>query len=187
VEEPHQRALLVRDHGLHGTDLGEQRVGVVEGAARAIDRRIDVRDQLATAQAVKTRTECERARVELLMRAMILLALVTGCLENEPGASFEARLTYDGVRNSATITFPPYSHGDTPVMVIGTVRGDAPITYARLDHGKDRTYMLSIDRKPDDTTYTGPVQCVLTDDDIGHATACSNTGKSCSVVMEVLP
>jgi hypothetical protein len=121
------------------------------------------------------------------MRAALSLVLLTGCLESEPGGRFEARLTYDGTRTTATVTFPPYSRStDQPAVVVGTVTGDAPITNARIDHGEVRTYTLQLARNADDMG-AGPVQCVLLDADIGHATACTGTRKSCSIVMEALP
>ncbi len=121
------------------------------------------------------------------MRSGLVLVFASGCLwelhEIVPARTYDARLTYDGEQTSATISFPSYPRSEHPDVIGGTVEG-ATITSARIELADStRRYTIEVARKPGDDAFTGPVECVLEDDDIGHATGCTKTNKSCSIVM----
>jgi hypothetical protein len=126
------------------------------------------------------------------MRCSLVLVLVGGCLWEfhpiEQAQTFDAQLTYDGEIAGATVAFPSYTRSEHPDTIGGTVTGISPITNAwiELENG-ERTYVIEVARKPGDDASTGPIACELADEDIGHATACKRTNRSCSIVLMERP
>jgi len=124
------------------------------------------------------------------MKAILLVPFVAGCLDVEPARDYDVRLTYNGARSAAVITFPSYSHSaDQPATVTGMViSGDAPIAGVELHADDIVTLSIEVDRATDDPdTDHAQIECEVDESQLGHAIECMFSRHACSIVVEDTP
>ncbi|MEO8706662.1 MAG: hypothetical protein ABI867_41940 [Kofleriaceae bacterium] len=122
------------------------------------------------------------------MRALVLVAMLAGCLDVEPVRDYEVQLTYAGERFVAVFEYPTYSFdADHPAHVQGVlIEGAAPITRADLEAREVVTLTFEVERLDDDPG-ANPIECTIDPDDLDRATGCTGSRHSCSAIVGEVP